>query len=278
MLSGSNSERHGSIVYICACYCFRMWFWNHCYYIVLCFIWNRKWDTKMILKNFLIFWCCTSAFLCVIRLIAAILYQFLHNIFRVLIQRWNNDIELVGMGGNKKDSGAGTIANCFCFWRLAPGAAINSGAMARLGWVARVLLVFSAEVLIGTTPLGHPPNSLTWQFSQRSQLSSGFSLDAQDTAAFLEHFLLLWHEICSSAVGITRTMPHVSSTTVFSLFFNFAFTSIANFAWSFFLLCWCSFLVFSCNPVIFCNNCRIFVVASFDKGPVPAPLSVALVA
>ena len=49
-------------------------------------------------------------------------------------------------------------------------------------------------VVIGTALLGHPQNSLTWQSSQRSQLSSGFRLDAQDTtAAFLEHFLL-WHE------------------------------------------------------------------------------------
>ena len=38
-------------------------------------------------------------------------------------------------------------------------------------WVLSPPLL-STEVLIGTTPLGHPPNSMTWQPSQRYQLSS----------------------------------------------------------------------------------------------------------
>ena len=72
-------------------------------------------------------------------------------------------------------------------------------ATVRLGWVARMLLVFSAEVLIGTTPLGHPPNSSCWQFSQRFQVSSGFRLNAQDTAAFVQQFLVR-QGVCSSVV------------------------------------------------------------------------------
>ena len=36
-------------------------------------------------------------------------YQFIHNIFRILIQPWKDNNELVGTGDNKKDSSVGTI-------------------------------------------------------------------------------------------------------------------------------------------------------------------------
>ena len=80
------------------------------------------------------------------------------------------------------------IADRFRFWRLAAGAiAVNNRRF-----------------------LGHPPNSTTSQPSQqRSQLSSGFRLDAQDTTVSLEHS---WHGICSCAVRITLTMSQISST------------------------------------------------------------------
>ena len=54
-------------------------------------------------------------------------------------------------------------------------------------------------------------------------LLSGFRLDAQDTAASLEHCLMR-HVICSSAVGITRTMSQILSSAC--SFFNVCFLEV----------------------------------------------------